>query len=67
MRDLIRALVIFSKYSDEHSPTHCEHDTLYVGVDPSVVSRLDTDELEGLGFYTDREKGVFYSYRFGSY
>ena len=67
MRDLIRALVIFSKYSDTHSPTHCEHDTLYVGVDPAIVSDLDIGELESLSFYPDRDKGVFYSFGFGSY
>jgi hypothetical protein len=67
MNDLIKALQILSKYlqEDEHNPTHCEHDELYVTcINPVYVSAEDTYELEKLGFYAD-EYG-FKSSRFGS-
>lgn len=34
MKKLIEALQIFYKYSQVEYPTGCEHDTLYVYVDP---------------------------------
>jgi hypothetical protein len=63
---IIRACQIFKQYSNPDYPTHCEHDELMVFVDPSVVSKEDIDELEGLGFSANREEEYFFSYRFGS-
>lgn len=45
MGDLIKALNIFLKYKDSYSPTHCEHDILYV-VDVSYEEILDDDKEE---------------------
>lgn len=62
--DLIRALTIFRKYGNPVSPTHCEHDTLNVMVDPAQVPADDQAALAGLGFHAG--DGLFYSFRFGS-
>ena len=67
MEDLIEALQIFLKYSNEKYPTHCEHDILYVcGIDPSEVSDEHTKRLARLGFFVDDECDCFASFRFGS-
>ena len=64
MDKLIEALQIFRKYGNPEFPTMCEHDTLYVCIDPELVSEEDKVELEKLSF-TESTKN-FYSYRFGS-
>lgn len=64
MKDLIKALQIFLKYDNPYAPTHCEHDTLYVMVDPDEVSEEDKERLEELSFHDEGE--YFISYRFGS-
>lgn len=64
MDDLIKALIIFRKYTDSQSPTHCEHDVLYVMVEPSKVSAEDKKELKKLGFNEDSDN--FQSFKFGS-
>lgn len=68
MEDLIKALQIFLKYSTSKYPTHCEHDYLFVDVNPELVSQEDKDELKKLGFFVDTEYGGvgFGSFRFGS-
>ncbi len=66
MKDLIEALTLFAKYTDEHHPTCCEHDQLYVLVDPAKVTAEDKTRLEALGFIADAGEGHFYSFRFGS-
>ena len=67
MEDLIKALQIMNKYSQEKWPTWCEHDVLHVtGVDINEVSEEDLKQLEGLGFSWDDEFEDFYSFRFGS-
>lgn len=68
MNDLIKALLIFSKYTDTKYPTHCEHDVLYIcDVEKEDVSEEDLEELETLGFIwsEDLDEG-FISFRFGS-
>jgi len=65
MKDLIKALTIFLKYTDTKYPTHCEHDILYIGdVLYKDVSDKDRNELDKLGFF-EYEDG-FASYRYGS-
>jgi len=67
MEDLIKALQILSKYTQEKYPTGCEHDVLYViGVNIDDVSEEDLVELENLSFKYDDEEDNFYSFRFGS-
>lgn len=69
MDDLIKALQIFRKYTDALYPTSCEHDCLYVHVDPEKVSSADKMELERLGFDSSsdpEEYKWFESSRFGS-
>lgn len=66
MEDLIKALQIFLKYSNERWPTHCEHDVMYVLVNPQQVSDEDKAELDTLGFIADTDEDHFYSFRFGS-
>ena len=64
MEDLIKALQIFLKYGNPDYPTHCEHDCLYIDIDPELVSDEDKIELEELGF--DPNGDGFISYKFGS-
>jgi len=68
--DLIKALQIFLKYGDPSSPTHCEHDQLYVDIDPTLVSDEDKVVLDALGFFPgndgDGTEDGFMSFRFGS-
>ncbi|GAF97260.1 unnamed protein product [marine sediment metagenome] len=70
MKDLIKALQILLKYSnDDHNPTNCSHDEFYVGagIQYDDVSEEDTKELEKLGFAPCEEYGEgFISFRFGS-
>lgn len=68
MKDLIEALIIFAKYGDPYSPTHCEHDVLTVMIDPADVSEEDKARLEELSFHPGSEYGeeMFTSFRFGS-
>ena len=67
MEQLIKALTILSKYTKNSYPTCCEHDILYVHVDPNDVSKEDIDTLEELGFSADFEDlHNFYSFKFGS-
>ncbi len=66
MKDLIEALTILSKYEDTDFPTHCEHDVLYVCVDPQKVSAEDQRRLKELSFTADESAGFFRSFRFGS-
>lgn len=65
MNELIEALTIFAKYTQDDHPTHCEHDTLMVLVDPSDVSEEDIVKLNELGFHASDDRN-FYSFRFGS-
>lgn len=70
MSDLIKALLIFSKYlknPNDHSPTHCEHDTFMImGVTEEEVSSEDTETLDKLGFHFSESDDCWMSYRFGS-
>ncbi len=68
MEDLIKALQIFLKYGNPDYPTHCEHDVLYVDINPEKVSEEDLKKLDKLGFIPDEEYDAgFKSYQFGSY
>jgi hypothetical protein len=66
---LIKALTILNKYGDPSSPTHCEHDVLYIcNIDPNDVSVEDKKELGELGFLVSNEWGEeqFISFKYGS-
>jgi hypothetical protein len=43
----------------------CEHDELYIMIDPAVVSEEDKTKLEELGF-SPYEDQTFLSYKYGS-
>ncbi len=63
---LIEALTIAKKYlKPGDSPTHCEHDVMYLCIDPSIVSQEDLDRLDELRF-TMADTDNFQSYYFGS-
>lgn len=64
MKELIEALTIFMKY-DDGRVTHCEHDELFICIDPSEVSEEDLKRLEELSFTPNSVDG-FSSFRFGS-
>lgn len=65
MDDLIEALIIFRRYKNPKFPTHCEHDELFVAIDPNEVTELDKKRLEELHF-TPSSYGGFVSTWFGS-
>jgi hypothetical protein len=64
MEQFIEAFTIFLKYDTGGFPTLCEHDELYVMVNPASVSDADITRLEELGF--DADNGSFRSSVFGS-
>lgn len=66
MADLIAAFTIFLKYSEDAYPTSCEHDVMYVHVDPKRVDPEDLATLEELGFYPNYDVDGFESTIFGS-
>ena len=68
MRDLIEALTILLQYADPKFPTHCEHDVLFVNVNPALVSAEDIARLEALHFSpgSNVHEGGFVSYYYGS-
>ena len=66
MNDLIAALTIFAKYTRADHPTCCDHDVLYVLVDPVVVSAEDHLSLRALSFTAQENDRNFRSFRFGS-
>jgi hypothetical protein len=70
-RALIEALAIFMRYANPSYPFHCEHDVLYVAVDPNLVGEDDLKRLEELGFEPcalggGEEPDCFQSFRYGS-
>jgi hypothetical protein len=67
MKDLIEALTILSKYTDNEYPTNCSHDWLGVcHIEEGAVSAEDAARLEQLGFLWDDEYECWGSFRFGS-
>jgi len=67
MSDLIEALQIFLKYSDNYNPTYCGNEVLVIDlIDVNVVSEEDKKRLKELSFEIDDEHDAFTSYRFGS-
>lgn len=65
MDDLIEALTIFRKYANPDYPTHCEHDTLWICIDPELVTdEDDIKRLDELGFFLSDDG--FQSFKFGS-
>ncbi len=65
--DLIKAFKIFRKYGNPKWPTGCEHDTLYVYINPEEVSEEDKEKLDNLGFAPAISiTTAFRSFRFGS-
>lgn len=62
MEDLIKALLIFQKYIKPDDlaykyPTSCEHEKLYVNVNPDIVSVEDKNSLYKLGFFPSEYEG----------
>ena len=66
MRDLLEAFTLFAKYTDDAHQTCCEHDVLYVLVDPAEVSSEDRVRLDALGFTAQEDDSNFRSSRFES-
>jgi hypothetical protein len=67
IKGLIEALQIFLKYGNPDYPTHCEHDVLWVCINPENVSDKDRKRLEELGFNAHEDgDDCFKSYHYGS-
>lgn len=66
MEQLIKALQIFLKYGNLPYPTHCEHDSLAVLIDPALVSDEDKKKLYELGFFVSEDDEYFMSFKYGS-
>jgi hypothetical protein len=67
MKKLVRALQIFNRYTDSEFPTSCEHNQMFVHVDPKQVNQSDITELENIGFEVDYDLECFVSNKYGSY
>lgn len=65
MDDLIKALQIFQKYGNPTFPTHCEHDEMFVMIEPSFVTTGDLLALKKLHFEPTGDN-TFSSTFFGS-
>lgn len=65
MENLIKALQLFRKYGNPTCPTHCEHDELFIMIDPELVSQEDLIALKELHFEPNDVDG-FSSFWFGS-
>lgn len=57
----IESLEIFKKYDDTDGLSGAEHDEVFGGPDPEVVSAEDLKRLEELGWY-DSEYGGFQAF-----
>ena len=66
MDNLIEALTIFRKYGNPRCPTHCEHNEMYVMINPKLVSEEDKAKLEELYFFVGDFEDCFKSFFFGS-
>ena len=66
--DLIEALTLMAKHQiNDISPTHCEHDRLYVMADPAQFTPEELARLEELHFDPDSEdESTFSSSWYGS-
>ncbi len=61
-RDLMEAFMIFAKYPNEyHDISRAEHDEIWAGPDPEVVSTEDKLRLEELG-WNDYGDGGFHHF-----
>lgn len=65
MDALIEALTILRKYANPQFPTHCEHDMMYVDVDPALVLPEDLARLKEL-YFAPYDGSLFSSSYFGS-
>lgn len=65
MDNLIECLQIFRKYGNPTYPFNCNHDELWVNIDPELVSDEDKKKLDELGGFFE-DDGGFLSYDFGS-
>lgn len=57
--DWAEAFTIFAKYSDGADHVAAEHDEVFAGPDPDVVSSEDVARLEALGWRADAKLGCF--------
>lgn len=60
----IEGLQILNKYFDKPKEEYfsAEHDVIYFGPDPSIVSPEDITKLEDYGFNVDKSLDCFYYY-----
>lgn len=60
---IAEAFIIFSKYTkDQYAHIAAEHDNLYCGCNPDLVSQEDIDRLEVLGFHVYHDADCFVRY-----
>lgn len=64
MKELIEALQLLSKYEQPEYPFHCEHDVLYVYVDPEKFTKEELETLYEKGFFVEDDH--FESFKYGS-
>jgi len=63
-KNLVAGLVLMSKGATGPSPTHCEHDEMWVMADPGKFTKDEIAKLDELGFFEDED--AFKSFEFGS-
>jgi hypothetical protein len=65
--NLVTALSLMSQHhNNDTSPTHCEHDVLYVSADPTKFSTEELQLLDSLGFFPSDDGEAFMSFYYGS-
>lgn len=58
----IEALTIFAKYNSGYAEFSSEHDQLYGGVNPELVSAEDIARLDELGWHVEEHYECFYKF-----
>lgn len=66
LANLIEALKLALAYENLERPFHCEHDVLYLMLDPADVSEPDLRRFESYGFSKSDDGPYFESFNYGS-
>lgn len=53
-------------FEEKDASDYCNHDELWVDIEPEKVSEEDLEMLRTLGFFPFEDGSGFYSFRFGS-
>lgn len=60
--DWAEAFLLFAKYEAEGWEVSAEHDVIYAGPDPAIVTDIDKKRLSELGWDTEEQYECFYHF-----